>query len=140
VAAERPAYALDSFALLAYFQGETGEPIVQSLLVGAQAGTHTVYLSIINLGEVLYIVEREQGLVAAQRTLAALDQLPIQIVPASRANVLAAAHLKAAYPMAYADAFAAAAAQEHAATLVTADAEFEAITQAGVVQVLWLPR
>ena len=140
MAAERPAYVLDSFALLAYFQGETGEPIVQSLLAGAQEGTRTVYLSLINLGEVLYIVEREQGLVAAQRTLAAIDQLPIQIVPASRANVLAAAHLKAAYPIAYADAFAVAAAQEHAATLVTGDAEFEPVTKGGVVQVLWLPR
>jgi ribonuclease VapC len=140
VAADEPGYVLDSFALLAYFQGETTEPIVRSLLAEAQVGTHAVYLSIINLGELLYIVERERGLVAAQRALAAVDQLPIHIVPASRANALAAAHLKAAYPVAYADAFAAAAAQEHGATLVTGDPEFEVLARANVVKVWWLAR
>ncbi len=63
------AYVLDSFALLAYLEGEPGMPRVRSVLEGAAAQRHTVYLSLINLGEALYITERERGLVEARRTL-----------------------------------------------------------------------
>lgn len=112
------AYALDSFALLAYLEGEAGRPRVKELLRGAETGAHTLYLSLVNLGEILYIIERENNLFLAQRALAAIDQLPLRIVPASRATVLAAAHVKARYPISYADAFAVVTAQmHHAASL-----------------------
>jgi predicted nucleic acid-binding protein len=140
VAAEDSAFVLDSFALLAYLEGEAGKPIVQALLTGAEAGTHTVYLSLMNLGEALYIIERERGLVPAQRALAAVDQLPIRLEPISRATVLAAAHLKARHSIAYADAFAIVAARDHAAILVTGDREFEPVAKAGLVNVKWMPR
>jgi predicted nucleic acid-binding protein len=140
VAAEDSAFVLDSFALLAYLEGEVDQPIVQTLLAGAEAGTHTMYLSLINLGEALYIIERERGLAPAQRALAAVDQLPVTIVPVSRATVLAVAHLKASYPIAYADAFAIVAAHDHAATVVTGDREFEPVAKAGLVNVRWISR
>jgi len=140
MAAKPSAYVLDSFALLAYLDGEAGMPRVRTLLAQAQAGTHTLYLSLINLGEVLYIIERERGLVPAQRALAAIDQLPVQMAPVSRATVLAAAHIKAHYPVAYADAFAVVAAQDHRAVLITGDPEFERVADAGWVKVEWLSR
>lgn len=140
MAAERAAYVLDSFALLAYLQGEAGAPIVTTILEGAQTGSHAVYLSLINLGELLYIIERERGLLAAQRVLAVLDQLPITTVPVSRAAVLAAAHVKSNHAISYADAFAVAAAQVHGATLVTGDPEFGALANAGLIELLWLPQ
>ncbi len=84
-----------------------------------------VALSIINLGEVLYITEREVGLVQAQAALAAVEQLPIEILPAARESVLAAAYIKANYRVAYADAFAIAAAQELGGRILTGDPEFE---------------
>jgi len=140
VAADRTAYVLDSFALLAFLQGERGEPIVQPILTAAAAGRCVVFLSLINLGEILYILERKQGLVAAQRALAVLDQLPITTVPVSRAAVLAAAHVKANHAISYADAFAVAAAQVHGATLVTGDPEFGALANAGLIELLWLPQ
>jgi PIN domain nuclease of toxin-antitoxin system len=62
VAAKPMAYVLDSFALLAYLEGERGRPRVRELLAGAEAGVHAIFLSLINLGEVLYITERENGL------------------------------------------------------------------------------
>lgn len=139
--AGRPAaYVLDSFALLAYFEGEAGMEQVRSVLEGVEARHHTVYVSLINLGEVLYITERERGLVEAQRTLGAIDQLPLEIVAVSRTTVLAAAHIKARFPISYADAFAVATAQEHGAVVVTGDPEFEPLTDAGVIDVVWLPR
>src|SRR6266852_6607247 len=98
---------------------------VRSVLEGAAARRHIVYLSLINLGEVLYITERERGLVEARRTLGAVDQLPVEIVGVARATVLAAAHIKAQYPVSYADAFAVVAAQDHGGVVVTGDPEFE---------------
>jgi tRNA(fMet)-specific endonuclease VapC len=140
VAANAPAYVLDSFAILAYLEGEPGMARVRTLLAEAAKGTLTLHLSVINLGEVLYIIEREQGLVAAQRTLAALDQLPIQVQPAERSVVLSAARLKARHPISYADAFAVVAAQEHRAVLVTGDPEFKSVETDGLLKVEWLSR
>lgn len=140
MADDASAYVLDSFAVLAYFEGESGMARVRTLLTEAEKGSLTLHLSIINLGEVLYIVEREQGLVAAQRTVAALDQLPIQIQPAARAAVLSAARLKARYPISCADAFAAVVAQEQQAVLLTGDREFKPLEVDGLLKVEWLSR
>jgi ribonuclease VapC len=131
---------LDSFALLAYLEGEAGMRRVRSVLEGAQARRYAVYLSLINLGEALYITERERGLVAARRTLGAVDELPLELVPVSRGTVLAAAHIKARFPISYADAFAAVAAREFGGVVMTGDPEFRALVDAGVVAVEWLPR
>jgi predicted nucleic acid-binding protein len=133
-------YVLDSFALLAYLEGEAGMPRVRKALEGAAAGRHRVYLSLINLGEVLYVVERARGLTEAQRTLAVVDQLPLEMLPVTRATVLAAAHVKARFPLAYADAFAVIAARDHAATVMTGDPEFRPVVEAGLVAVEWLSR
>jgi ribonuclease VapC len=140
VAGRSPAYVLDSFALLAYLEGETGMPRVRSVLEGAEARRHTVYLSLINLGEALYITERERGLVEARRTLAAVDQLPLEIVGVSRSTVLAAAHVKARFAISYADTFALVAAQDREAVVLTGDPEFGPLADAGLVAIEWLPR
>ena len=140
MAADLAGFTLDSFALLSYLEGEAGMPRVQAILSQALAGARTAYLSLINLGEALYIVERERGRVAAQRTLAAVDQLPIRVVPVSRATVLAAAHIKAHYAVSYADAFAVVTAQDSGAVLVTGDPEYKPIAEAGLVKIEWLPR
>ena len=99
-----------------------------------------MYLSLINLGEVLYVVERERGLIEAQQTLAAVEQLPQEVLPVTRTAVLGAAHVKARFPLSYADAFAVIAAQEHGATVMTGDPEFEPVAEAGLVAVDWLAR
>ena len=103
----RKIYATPPFSgVLPYLAGEAGTPRVPTLLKEAEGGEHNMYVSLITLGEVLYITERETGLVKAQQTLAALEQLPIQFVPVSRATGLAAAHLQAQSTVADADAFA----------------------------------
>lgn len=86
-------------------------------------------VSIINLGEVLDITERERGLAQAQRRLAMIDQLPLEIAAASRESVLSAAHIKAQFPVAYADAFAIALAEKRNGTILTGDREFEAVAE-----------
>jgi ribonuclease VapC len=140
VAGSTSGYVLDSFALLAYLGGEAGMPRVRTALERAAAGQHRVYLSLISLGEVLYIVERARGLTGAQRTLAVVDQLPLEVLPVTRATVLAAAHVKARYPLAYADAFVVIAARDRAATVMTGDPEFRPVTEAGLIAIEWLSR
>jgi ribonuclease VapC len=139
VANNASAYVLDSFAVLAYFEGEPGMARVRALLSEAAKSALALHLSIINLGEILYIVEREQGLVAAHRALAALDQLPIRVQPADRSGVLSAARVKARYSISYADAFAVVVAQEQQAVLLTGDQEFKRLETDGVLRVEWLP-
>ena len=95
-----------------------------------------IYLSIVNYGEVVYISEREKGLTAAQSVIAAVNQLPIRVVEADRAMSFAAAHLKARYPIAYADGFAVALAQTKNAILLTGDPEMKAVEEQTRVE--WL--
>ena len=132
-------YVLDSFALLAYLEEEPGMPKVRSVLEGAHAKRHAVCLSLINLGEVLYITERERGGDAARRTLAAVDELPLELVPVSRTTVQAAAHIKARFSISYADAFAVVAAQDSGGVVITGDPEFRPLANSGLITVEWLP-
>lgn len=129
-------YVLDSYALLAYFAGEDGAEEVRSILESASSDANKVLLSVINLGEIVYITERERGLASSQEILAVVDQLPVDIVEADRQAVLSAAHIKAEHPVAYADAFAIAAAQANEGVLVTGDREFEAVED--TVRISWI--
>jgi predicted nucleic acid-binding protein len=129
-------FVLDSYALLAYLGGEAGGERVGEVLQRASGGTDRALLSLINLGEVVYITERERGLARAQEVLALIEQLPIEILPVDRQTVLEAAHIKALHPVAYADAFAIAAAQEHGGTLITGDPEFKAVED--LVPIEWI--
>ena len=133
---QKSIYILDSFALLAFLEGEPSADRIRVILQAAQEERALVYLSVINLGEVLYITERERSLVIAQQVLAAIEQLPLELLEASQTRVLAAAHIKANYPISYADAFAVAAAQEFQATVVTGDPEFAKVT--AIIRVEWL--
>ena len=132
-----PRYVLDSFGLLAYFGAEPGASQVKTVLARAAAGQVEAYLSVVNLGEVATIIECEQGASATRRALAAIDQLPIQIIEADRRMALAAAHVKAHHPISYANAFVVALAQQMQATILTGDPEFGKIEH--LVAVEWLP-
>ena len=131
-------YVLDSYALLAYLEAERGSDRVWELLEAAKGGKCHLYMCVVNLGEVMYIVERERGLPKAQETLARIDELPIAIIDVDRALTLAAAHLKMDCPIAYADCFAAALSQLKNATLITGDPEFRKIKADCDVQIEWL--
>jgi len=132
----KPVFVLDSFALLAYLNGESGEERIVELLTQAQAGKCRLLLCTINLGEILYTVERRRGLSKAQQTQALIESLPIEEVPADRSLVLDAAHIKASHPISYADAFVAALAARELATVLTGDPEFETVKE--LVTVEWL--
>ena len=138
MSAEEPIYVFDSYAVLAYLEREAGSERVLSILQAVGTQHCRAILSVINLGEVVYIIERERGLAAAQAALAAIDLLPVEVVAATTDAVLAAAHLKANYRIAYADAFAVAAALAQGGIVVTGDPEFASVDD--LIEIEWLPQ
>jgi len=117
-------YVLDSYALIAHFEDEAGGEQVRKILRAAAAGKTDLFLSVINLGELYYSTLRERKQEKAEEVLFLLEQLPISIVNADLEMTLDAARLKARYPVAYADCFAAALAIRKSAKVVTGDPEF----------------
>lgn len=130
------AYVLDSFALLAHLEGEARGKKVTEMLTKAKSGKISLYISLINLGEVYYIILRERGAATAEETIMLIEQLPLKIAPADRDMVFEAAKLKAKYPIAYADCFACALAIEKNAKVITGDPEFKRLGKD--ISVLWI--
>jgi len=121
---------------MAFLRDEPGGPRVRELLHAAARGEIQLHLCLINYGEVLYMVERRWGEIELRKVITRLDDLPIQVMPIDRPLILAAAHIKAHYPLSYADAFAVALAQKLDATVVTGDPEFKHVEE--LVRIEWL--
>lgn len=136
--ANRPVYLLDSFALLAYLNDEPGGTRVLDVLTLAKGRKCRLVMSLINLGEVLYITERNRGLPAAQTVQALVESLPLELLEANRDLILDAAHIKAQHALSYADAFAVASAVRENAIVLTSDPEFKTVED--LVKVEWLDR
>jgi len=133
---ETTSFVLDSYALLAYLQDESVGSRIEKLLEDAGKGKCRLFLSLINLGEILYIVERRGGIAKAQDALALIRQLPVEVPLVNEQMVFTAAHIKANHAISYADAFVVATAIQEDAVVVTADPEFQSVET--VVQVDWL--
>ncbi len=58
-------FVLDSFALLAHLQDEPGAERVKAILAHAEKKEVELFLSSVNYGEVVYIIQRHNGLTAA---------------------------------------------------------------------------
>lgn len=129
-------YVLDSFALLAFLQKESGSARVNEILEGARKKENRVFFSELSLGEVYYILIRAFGAEEARVALAHIIVLPMFITPVGRDDVLAAGELKARGNISYADCFVVAIAAREHATLVTGDREFTAFEN--FVKILWL--
>lgn len=134
--ADKAIFILDSFALLAYLQGEAGMERVQAVLKDSEKVRCSAHICIINLGEVLYIIEREKGLAKAHKTLAVIQRLPIEVLSVNNQTVLDAAHIKANHAVSYADAFAVVCAQRSGGSVLTGDKEFKSVEK--IIRVEWL--
>jgi PIN domain nuclease of toxin-antitoxin system len=130
---------LDTFAVLAFLEGEpSGQRVVDILTAGDP------WMTLVNVGEVTYIVERGRGKAVADVVFADLlanerpdGGVPIQLLPVDQTLVRRAASLKAAGGLSYADCFAGAAASILECPVLTGDPEFVAAERAGVM-VTWL--
>jgi len=132
-------YIVDSWAVLAWLQRE--EPAgarVQELFKAAFRQEAQLLISIMNIGEAYYRVGQGRGKKAADDALQRISRLPLTVVPVDNDMVIAAAGIKMAYPIAYADAFAVEVARRWEGTLVTGDRECAKVQD--LVQVEWLHR
>jgi ribonuclease VapC len=109
---------LDTWAVLRHL--ENTEPA--ATLVADLLDAERPLMSLINLGEVHYVLRRAHGEDDAMETVRDLREVLDVRLPDERL-VLDAARLKADHPMAYADAFGAALAVAEEATLWTGDPE-----------------
>ena len=135
---KKKGYVLDSFAVLSFFQAERGSARVKEILEKALNGEIVTRLSAINLGEIFYISARRLGENKAEKMLQDIRRLSVKIEGATDKRIMAAARLKARYPISYADGFTVSLAMEFGDSIVTGDPEFKKIEH--LVEIIWLLR
>lgn len=132
------ACVLDSFAVLAYLNDEPGAEFVTALLERAGRRQTTLSMHTINLGEVYYATHRASGEVRAETAYAKVRAFPVRFLASVEEDLLlTAARLKARYPLAYADAFAAATAMLLEMPLISGDPEFRPLVRDRLLTLLW---
>ena len=121
-------YVLDANAVIRYFKvgNASGGEKVQDLFLQAQRNQARLSMSVINMGEVLYVLIKNLGEQRALHYIRVLEH-GVTIVEAGVNLTIDAATLKHRYKLGYADSFAAALALASKATLVSADPTFEKI-------------
>ncbi|MBW1696058.1 MAG: type II toxin-antitoxin system VapC family toxin [Deltaproteobacteria bacterium] len=129
-------YVLDSFAMIAFFEDEPGADRVAEILSAIGRKRARGFMSVINWGEIYYNTIREAGMEEAEKVMKQFNKHSIQLVDADQDLTYRAAKLKATYPVAYADCFAAALSSKLKATVVTGDPEFEKLSRE--VTICWI--
>ncbi|MDQ3175081.1 MAG: type II toxin-antitoxin system VapC family toxin [Acidobacteriota bacterium] len=118
---------LDSWAIMSYLQGEPSAERVADIIADAHEDRVPLLLSVVNAGEVWYIVARRTSEADADRSMRELKQLGIELVDADWDIAHDAGRFKAKHKMSFADCFAAALAKQRKAHLVTGDQEFKQV-------------
>jgi len=127
---------LDASALITFLERGKGFEKVKIAMAGAVERGEYLLMSIVNWGEVYYILIRRCGLEKAEQVTKLIETLPIELVPADEAITRKASLYKALQKLPYADSFAAALAKIHHAELLTGDKEFEAVEKD--IRILWV--
>ena len=120
---------LDASALMAFFEDRSGAEKVEELITLAMQSKRELLMSVVNWGEVYYSIWRTRGREAAQKALAEIAQLPIEIVDADLELTKLAAEFRAQNKLPYADCFPAALAKLHRVALVASDLDFRTVDQ-----------
>jgi predicted nucleic acid-binding protein len=126
----------DSHALLKLFQKEPGHKQIADALDEARRKDIPLYISVINLGEIIYITQREFGDHKKIEALAHVERLGFVILPATNDVVFEAAEQKARYSISYADCLTLVSAIRQNAVIVTGDPDFKKVEH--LVKVLWV--
>jgi len=130
-------FALDTSAWIALDEQEPGAGEVESLLARAWLGQVEVHASFATLTELEYIRMQERDAQQAAELLAFARSQRVTWHHSDDALCAAAAKLKAAHKVSFADAFVAATAQRFNAVLVHKDPELDALKD--VIQLQPLP-
>ena len=132
------ALVLDSWAVIAYLEGEPSAEKIADLIADAHEHDIPLFMSVVNAGEVWYILAREASTSDADRAIAELRRLRIELIDADWTLAHEAGGFKAKHKMSLADCFAGALAKQKKAALLTGDLEFKQIE--GDITIEWLRR
>ena len=127
---------LDSSALIKFLACEEGADIVKKELEKAQEEKQNIFLSVINLGEVYYIIKKKFDKDKADQTIDLLSNLPISLLSVSKETALKAALLKSDYDIPFIDAICAATAIIENAIIITSDFDFKKVKSQ--VESIWV--
>ncbi|MEO7142680.1 MAG: type II toxin-antitoxin system VapC family toxin [Bryobacteraceae bacterium] len=126
---------VDSWAMVAWVQDEPAAPAVEAFLQDADSGVVELRMSWMNVAETFYIPAKRASPAVAEEFLVRLPSLPVRTVLPGEEDIVAAARIKAAHPVAFGDAFVIALAQAEQASVITGDDE---IRRCAVVPVDWM--
>ena len=121
-------YTLDTSAIMAYFLDEPGADVVERIFQKAEKGSIGAFVSFMTFMEILYRLWKLNGEHSAKKAYLALRALPIHEITQSEDLLVAAARLKANYPISVADAWIAATALLTETPLVHKDPEMESLS------------
>ena len=121
------ALVFDSWAVIAYLEGEPAAEKVANHIADSHDDDIPLFMSVVNAGEVWYIIAREASVSDADRSILQLRQLGIEFVEANWTLAHESAGFKSKYKMSFADCFAAALAKQKKALLLTGDPEFKQV-------------
>jgi predicted nucleic acid-binding protein len=127
---------LDSYSVITYIENEPGANTIIEAFQSARDSDKPLFLSVVNWGEVYYIIHRETSKDRADEVVNLIASLPVVIVPADADQTRQAALFKATKRMSYANCFAAALAKLRKAELITGDKAFKNVE--GDIKVFWL--
>jgi uncharacterized protein len=130
------AIVLDSWSIIAYLEDEPSGQKIADLIADANEEEIPLCMSVVNAGEVWYIIAREISEEEANSSIKQLRELRIQLKDADWELTQEAARFKSQHKMSYADCYAGALAKTMKADLVTGDKEFKAIED--VVAIQWV--
>jgi predicted nucleic acid-binding protein len=134
---KRP-HILDASALLDLVQDGPGSAEVEALLLEARATSTPLLMSVVNWGEVYYLLLERHGEENARSVLAQLSKLAIVLVDVDITQAMRAGELRVRHKLPYVDSLAAALAVLRSGVLVTRDRDFKALGHHA--NILWLRR
>lgn len=130
------AIVIDSWAILAFMQDEPAAEGIADTLADAQEAGIPVVMTVVNAGEVWYIVARRTSHSEADRTLRLIREIGVRLVDADMALTKIAAGFKVKGNISFADCYAAALAKQQRAVLLTGDPEFRQLEDE--ISIRWL--
>ena len=130
------AIVLDSWAVIAYLEDEDAAAKVADIIADAHEERISLLMTVVNAGEVWYIVARQTSAADADASIKQLRDLGIEFVDADWGLAKDAGYFKSKNKMSFADAFAAALAKQRKAHLATGDPEFRQIEKE--ITISWL--
>jgi predicted nucleic acid-binding protein len=127
---------LDSYALMAFFEDESGADLVRELILKAEEKKVNLLMSVVNLGEVWYSIARTNSHEIADQYIGEIRGMAIEIVDVDWQLTRQAAAFKVNGNISYGDCFAAALAKMNKAELITGDKEFKSLE--GEIKISWI--